>query len=110
MSIVYQCGGCQKRFKVAETSVGKKVKCKECGTVGTVTAARAGAAPPPPPPPPPPPRKPVEDEDPFAAMAELERSGTALEDEGAYDTAPPPPPPPPKGGAAPTTYAPAASS
>jgi hypothetical protein len=43
-------------------------------------------------------------------MAELERSGTALQDEGAYDTAPPPPPPPPKGGAAPATFAPAASS
>jgi hypothetical protein len=108
MSIVYQCAGCQKRFKVADTSVGKRVKCKECGAVGTVTAPRgagaAAAAAPPPPPPPPPPRRPAEEEDPFAAMAELERSGTVNEDEGAYATVPPPPPPASSGAG--TQYAP----
>lgn len=59
MSIVFQCAACRKRFKVSEGSGGKRVKCTQCGTVGTVPRATAGAAtgtaPPPRPPPPPPP-------------------------------------------------------
>src|SRR6187402_241707 len=102
MSIVYQCAGCQKRFKVADTSAGKRVKCKECGAIGMVPAgapagasatgvaamagapprpprAAPGAMPPPPPPPPPPPKRAAEeppaDDDIFSTMADLERTG-----------------------------------
>src|SRR4051812_29340667 len=116
MSLVFQCTSCEKRFKVADTSAGKKVRCTQCGTVGTVpgpAAASVGALPPRPmakgaaplppppprraaPPPPPPPAAVAIEEDPFAAMAELEQSG-AVNDDGAVAVAPPPPPPPPAG-------------
>jgi hypothetical protein len=118
MSIVYQCAGCQKRFKVADTSAGKRVKCKECGAIGTVPAAAAGApamagvtgvsrasvpppppaprsaaaAAPPPPPPPPPKRADGDDNDIFSTMADLERTGQSSDDDAYNMTSPPPPP------------------
>ena len=65
MSLVAECRGCGKQYKVDEKFAGKKAKCKNCGA-----AIAIPAAPPPP-----------EPDDPFAAMDELERTG-AVQDAG----------------------------
>jgi hypothetical protein len=127
MSLVYQCASCEKRFKVADTSAGKRVRCTHCGTVGTVpgpgnTAAKADALPPRPvpkgagplppaparraaaatavaPPPPPPPRPAPAEEDPFASdpFAAMEQLEQSGQVTGNDDIGLAPPPPPPPG-------------
>jgi hypothetical protein len=85
MSINVQCPGCGKRYKVDDRFAGKKAKCQSCGGAIAVPAAA--------------PTKVAASDDPFAAMDELERTGTAAP-ETAYPAAPPAPPrgaaPPPR--------------
>ncbi|QOV90846.1 MJ0042-type zinc finger domain-containing protein [Humisphaera borealis] len=96
MPLLVQCVNCQRRYSLDEKSAGKKVKCKECGTVFVAQAAGQSAgltsAPPASPPPaaprvaprtaaptiqtPPPRPRMEENDDPFAAMSLLE-AGTA---------------------------------
>mgnify|MGYP003780416935 CR=1 FL=1 len=45
MSVIAQCGSCQKRFKAEEKLAGKNVKCPQCGGV---TRMSFPAWPPPP--------------------------------------------------------------
>lgn len=74
MSISVQCPGCGKRYKVDERFAGKKAKCQSCGAAIPVPAAAV--------------RPPAQSDDPFAAMDELERTGTAAP-EPAYSPARP---------------------
>src|SRR5689334_16461254 len=74
MSINVQCPGCGKRYKVDDRFAGKKAKCQSCGGAIAVPAAPA-------------PTKAAVSDDPFAAMDELERTGTAAP-ETAYAAAP----------------------
>lgn len=46
-TFVIACPDCGKQVKVTDAHVGKKVKCKECGTVYAVKAPADGKAPPP---------------------------------------------------------------
>ena len=39
MPIEFNCPGCQKQLRVADTAGGKKAKCPHCGTVASVPAA-----------------------------------------------------------------------
>ena len=53
--ITFACGGCGRSFTIAESFVGRRARCKTCGTVLTVPAAEAA----PPPAPAAPPRIPL---------------------------------------------------
>jgi hypothetical protein len=74
MPIDIQCGRCRKRYRVGEQLIGKKVKCKGCGSLIVVPSVSAGVPPSLP--------LPVGDEsDPFdmAALAAVEESGQVIE-------------------------------
>ncbi len=43
MPITVQCSSCSKKYKVADTLAGKKIRCKGCGGVVAVPAADEGA-------------------------------------------------------------------
>jgi predicted Zn finger-like uncharacterized protein len=63
MAEVVNCPNCQRKLRVPEELLGKKVKCPTCSETFTATAAAGGGeAPPPPPPDEPPPRRPREDD------------------------------------------------
>jgi predicted Zn finger-like uncharacterized protein len=67
MSDVVNCPQCERKLRVPEELLGKKVKCPTCGNTFTAEAGPAGAPPSPPPPPPAeeerPSRRPPSDED-----------------------------------------------
>lgn len=43
MPIEFNCSGCQKKLRVADTAAGKQAKCPQCGTVALVPAASPSA-------------------------------------------------------------------
>ncbi|MDB5294820.1 MAG: hypothetical protein JWO31_803, partial [Phycisphaerales bacterium] len=64
MSLVVECSSCRRQYALADQMAGKRVKCKQCGTV--FTAEPAGGQVPSPA---------AEADDPFSAMAALESGG-----------------------------------
>jgi len=74
MSINVQCPGCGKRYKVDDRFAGKKAKCQSCGGAIAVPAPQPQPA----------------SDDPFAAMDELEQTGTATPEPARGRAAPPP--------------------
>src|SRR5688572_17733404 len=76
MPLPVQCGHCGARYNVDDRLAGKRAKCKKCGGVLSI---------------PEPEPLPVESDDPFAALEQLERNSAGA------PAAPPPayaPPPP----------------
>jgi hypothetical protein len=73
MSINVQCPGCGKRYKVDDRFAGKKAKCQSCGGAIAVPAVAP---------------KPAASDDPFAAMDELEQTGTATPEPARVSAAP----------------------
>jgi hypothetical protein len=63
MPEVVNCPKCERKLRIPEELLGKKVKCPTCSETFTATAAAGGAAPPPPEDEPPPRPRPPRDED-----------------------------------------------